>query len=173
MALMVNNDKRGAARRRRRPASVILAFGGNPHRVDLAAIERAFFVQVVAGKYDAREDIAKAIGRSRSTVSRFFAGRSTSIRVFIEIMNELGLKFEDVATPVTEGAVTVNTSSPTLAECLSLADIRERFHLSQRALRVLVLSHGLPRYRRLGDNRLYLRVADVERALAEKAKKEG
>ncbi len=61
---------------------------------------------------------------------------------------------------------------PTLAECLSLADMRERFGLSQRALRILVLSNGLSRYRRLGDNRLYLRVADVECALAEKAKKE-
>ena len=99
---MVYNDKRGAARRRRRPASVILAFGGNPHRVDLAAVERAFFAGVVAGKYSAREDIAKAIGRSRSTVSRFFAGRSTSIRVFLDILNELELRFEDVATPVIE-----------------------------------------------------------------------
>ncbi len=99
---MVNYDERGASRRRRRPASVILAFGGNPHRVDLTTIERAFFAQVVAGRYDSREDIAKAIGRSRSTVSRFFGGRSTSVRVFLEILNELGLKFEDVATPVTE-----------------------------------------------------------------------
>ena len=60
-------------------------------------------------------------------------------------------------------------SSPALAECLSLADVRERFGLSPRALRVLVLAHGLSRYRRLGDNHLYLRVADVERALADKA----
>ncbi len=99
---MAYNDKRGAGRRRRRPATVTLAFGGNPHRVDLAAFERAFFAGVVAGKYNAREDIAKAIGRSRSTVSRFFAGRSTSIRVFLAILNELELSFEDVATPVIE-----------------------------------------------------------------------
>jgi len=61
-------------------------------------------------------------------------------------------------------------ASPTLAECLSLADVRERFRLSPRSLRVLVLARGLPRYRRLGDNRLYLCVADVERALADKAR---
>jgi hypothetical protein len=60
---------------------------------------------------------------------------------------------------------------PTLADCLSFADVRERYGLSQRALRILVLANGLPRYRRLGDNRLYLRIADVERALA--AKKDG
>lgn len=79
-----------------------MAFGGHPHRVDLAAIERGFFAQVFVGKYDSREDIAKAIGRSRSrsTVSRFFGGRNTSIRVFLDILTELGLKFEDVATPV-------------------------------------------------------------------------
>ena len=101
---MFNNDERGAARRRRRPASVIMAFSGHPHRVDLAAIERGFFAHVVAGKYDSREDIAKAIGRSRSTVSRFFGGRNTSIRVFLDILTELGLKFEDVARPVNEDA---------------------------------------------------------------------
>ncbi len=56
--------------------------------------------------------------------------------------------------------------APTLAECLSLADMRERYGLSQRALRILVLANDLPRYRRLRDNRLYLRIADVERALA-------
>jgi hypothetical protein len=102
MMLMVNYEHREIGRRRRRPASVIQAFGGNPHRVDLAVIERAFFAGVVAGKYSAREDIAKAIGRSRSTVSRFFGGRSTSIGVFLDILNELELKFEDVAIPVME-----------------------------------------------------------------------
>ena len=65
-----------------------------------------------------------------------------------------------------------NQSSPTLTECLSLADVRQRFGLSQRALRVLVLANGLLRYRRLGDNRLYLRVADVERVISEKANRE-
>lgn len=59
---------------------------------------------------------------------------------------------------------------PTLAECLSLAEVRARFRLSPRALRILVLAYSLPRYRRLGDNHLYLRVADVERALAAKVK---
>ena len=97
---MFNNDARGAARRQRRPTSVIMAFDGHPHRVDLAAIDRGFFAQVVGGKYNSREDIARAIGRSRSTVSRFFGGRNTSIRVFLDILTELGLKFEDVATPV-------------------------------------------------------------------------
>ncbi len=64
-------------------------------------------------------------------------------------------------------------SSPTLEECLSLADVRARFGLSQRALRVLVVANDLPRYRRLaGDNRLYLRVADVERSLADKGRAE-
>jgi hypothetical protein len=61
-------------------------------------------------------------------------------------------------------------ATPTLADCLSFADVRDRYRLSPRALRVLVLANGLPRYRRLGSNRLYLRVADVERALAAKAR---
>ena len=66
-----------------------------------------------------------------------------------------------------------NHAVPNLAECLSLADVRQRFGLSQRALRVLVLANSLPRYRRFGDNRLYLRVGDVERALAARSKNDG
>jgi len=62
-------------------------------------------------------------------------------------------------------------SVPTLTECLALADVRERFRISSRALRILVVAYSLPRYRRLGDNRHYLRVADVERALAEKRRR--
>jgi len=60
-------------------------------------------------------------------------------------------------------------TSPALSECLSMTDVRARYRLTQRALRILVLAHSLPRYRRIGDNHLYLRVVDVERALADRA----
>ncbi len=98
---MVNYERRGI-RRRRRSASAIYWFDGYPFRVDLAAIDRALFARIVAGKYKSREHFAESFGRSRSTVSRFFSGRGAGLPVFLEILNELELKFDDVATLVTE-----------------------------------------------------------------------
>jgi transcriptional regulator with XRE-family HTH domain len=76
-------------------------FDGRPHRVDLAAVDRAFFAKVIAGQYSAREDLARAIGRSRSTISRFFGGRNTSAQVVLAILAELDLTFDEVATRLT------------------------------------------------------------------------
>jgi transcriptional regulator with XRE-family HTH domain len=90
-------------RRRLRPAQVVVSYDGHRFRLDLATIERAFFRGIVAGKYSDREALAKACGISRSTVSRFFHGRTTSIKVTLAILRELGLDFDDVATPC-EGA---------------------------------------------------------------------
>src|SRR5690348_8141314 len=102
MLLMAPYDKSGI-RRRRRPPSATYWFDTHPYRVDLATIDRELFAQIVAGKYKSREHFAETFGRSRSTVSRFFGGRGVGLPVFLEVLNELGLKFEDVATLVTEG----------------------------------------------------------------------
>jgi transcriptional regulator with XRE-family HTH domain len=87
-------------RRRRRPVSTVQVFDGNPHRLDMVAIESAFFRKVIEGTYGCREDMAKAAGCSRSTVSRFFAGKNVSIRVVLAILAELDLRFDDVAEPL-------------------------------------------------------------------------
>lgn len=93
------DGQRPARRRPRRPASVVQRFDGNPHRLDMVAIDRAFFRRVVEGRYSARGDLAKAVGVSRSAVSRFFAGKQTSLRMVLAILAELGAQFDDVATP--------------------------------------------------------------------------
>ncbi len=99
----IANTANQTGRRRVRPAQVIVSYDGHRFRLDLATIERAFFDGIVVGKYDDREALAKACGISRSTLSRFFHGRSTSVRVTLAILRELGLNFDDVATPC-EGA---------------------------------------------------------------------
>jgi hypothetical protein len=42
------------------------------------------------------------VGISRSTASRFFSGRPTSLAVTLKILEALHLSFEEVATPVVE-----------------------------------------------------------------------
>jgi hypothetical protein len=101
MVLMATYDKSGI-RRRRRPESAIYWFDGNPYRVDLATIHRAMFAGIVAGKYKSLQHFADTVSRSRSTVSRFFTGRGVGLPVFLETLTELNLRFEDVATLVTD-----------------------------------------------------------------------
>src|SRR5215467_8159001 len=45
------------------------------------------------------EGLAVKVGVSRSTASRFFSGRPTSLKVTLNIMAALHLKFEHVAKP--------------------------------------------------------------------------
>jgi hypothetical protein len=85
---------------RRRPASAVQVFDGNLHRLDMVTIESAFFRKVIEGTYGCREDLAKAAGCSRSTVSRFFAGKNVSIKVTLAILAALDLRFDDVAEPL-------------------------------------------------------------------------
>ena len=54
----------------------------------------------VAGEFHSMEQLAAAIGISRSTVSRFFAGRATSLTVALAVLDKLKLKFEEVFTPI-------------------------------------------------------------------------
>lgn len=96
---MVSTDVR-RIRARRRPAWIVADLDGHPHRVNLAAIERAFFRCVVDGKFDSRAGLAAATNLSRSIISRFLNGRGGSLRVALKILAEMGLRFDDVATPV-------------------------------------------------------------------------
>jgi hypothetical protein len=65
----------------------------------MAAIERAYFRAIVEGRIEGRASLANAAGASRSTVTRFFAGRATSIRTTQAILGVLGIRFDDVARP--------------------------------------------------------------------------
>jgi hypothetical protein len=55
----------------------------------------------VEGELDNMNSLAHKVGVSRSTASRFFSGRSTSLAVTLRVLAVLRLKFEDVARPVT------------------------------------------------------------------------
>jgi len=48
------------------------------------------------------EQLADKVGVSRSTTSRFFSGRATSLTVTKGILDALHVTFADVLTPVTD-----------------------------------------------------------------------
>jgi transcriptional regulator with XRE-family HTH domain len=85
-----------------RPRAVTVYFRGIPYSLDLVRCRRALVDRQVDGELDSMESLAKAVGISRSTASRFFSGRPTSLTVTLKILEALKLKFDDVARPETE-----------------------------------------------------------------------
>jgi hypothetical protein len=65
--------------------------------LDLVECRWALVRRQVAGEFDSMDALAVALGRSRSTVSRFFSGRPTSLKVTLAILTTLRLEFDDVA----------------------------------------------------------------------------
>ncbi len=101
------------AKRPRRPSEVTVWYRGIPFKLDLVKCRRALVSCQIAGKFERMEELANSIGISRSTVSRFFSGRPTSLTVTKRILTALGLKFEDVLQPAEivpkeEGGAQVN-----------------------------------------------------------------
>jgi len=66
----------------------------------------------VDGDLDSMESLARSIGISRSTASRFFSGRSTSLSVTLKILDALHVIFDEVAVLVLEdgSVMTVGTT---------------------------------------------------------------
>ena len=89
-----------SARMASRPKQVTVWFRGIPYTLDLVHCRRALVARQVEGELDSMEGLARAVGISRSTASRFFSGRATSLAVTLKILSVLHLRFEDVATPV-------------------------------------------------------------------------
>jgi hypothetical protein len=87
------------ALRSRRPRTAIVVYRGVPHRLDLVACRLALVRCQVEGEFYSAEGLASAIGISRSTVSRFFGGRATSLQTTLAILEKLKLRFDDVAKP--------------------------------------------------------------------------
>lgn len=77
-------------------------YRGIPYSLDLVRCRRALVDRQVEGGLDSMESLANACNISRSTASRFFSGRPTSLAVTLKILEALHLKFEDVARPETE-----------------------------------------------------------------------
>ena len=78
---------------------VTVWYRGIPYTLDLMCCRRALVERQVAGELSSMESLAQAVGVSRSTASRFFSGRPTSLAVTLRIVEVLHLTFEDVARP--------------------------------------------------------------------------
>ena|SRR6266511_3937256 len=85
------------ARMASRPKQVTVWYRGLPYVLDLVRCRRALIERQVEGGMDSMESLAGAVGISRSTASRFFSGRPTSLTVTLKILERLGLRFEQVA----------------------------------------------------------------------------
>ena len=86
-------------KRPRRPSEVTVSYRGIPFILDLVKCRRALVGCQIAGKFDRMEELAAAVVVSRSTVSRFFAGREVSLAVTKKIVAGIGLKLDDVLRP--------------------------------------------------------------------------
>jgi transcriptional regulator with XRE-family HTH domain len=91
-----------SARMASRPKQVTVWYRGIPYTLDLTACRRALVNRQVEGRLDSMESLANAVGISRSTASRFFSGRPTSLAVTLKILEALHLTFEEVASPAPE-----------------------------------------------------------------------
>jgi hypothetical protein len=87
------------ARMASRPMSVKAWYRRIPYLLDLVRCRRALVQRQIEGGLDSMESLAAQVGISRSTASRFFSGRPTSLSVTLRILEALGLQFHDVARP--------------------------------------------------------------------------
>jgi transcriptional regulator with XRE-family HTH domain len=85
-----------------RPRKVSVRYRGVPYSLNLVRCRRALVDCQVKGEFDSMEELADKVGVSRSTASRFFSGRPTSLTVTKRILDALHLKFSDVMTPEIE-----------------------------------------------------------------------
>ncbi len=95
-----------------RPRQATVWYRGIPYAIDLVTCRRALVNRQVEGELDSMEGLAKAVGVSRSTASRFFAGRPTSLSVTLKILATLRLKFEEVAKPIDPDQVGSSVAAP-------------------------------------------------------------
>jgi transcriptional regulator with XRE-family HTH domain len=83
-----------------RPRYVTVSFRGIAYRLDLVRCRRALVDRQVEDALDSMESLAQKVGASRSTVSRFFSGRQTSLTITLKLLRALDLTFEQAATPI-------------------------------------------------------------------------
>jgi transcriptional regulator with XRE-family HTH domain len=91
-----------AMKRTARPRRVTVWYRGIPYSLDLVRCRRALVDRQVNGEFESMEGLADVVGISRSTASRFFSGRPTSLAVTLKLLHALHLDFTDVATPEAE-----------------------------------------------------------------------
>lgn len=80
---------------RRLPKYVRVVYRGIPHVLDLVVCRYALVTCQVEGELESMESLAAKVNVSRSTASRFFSGRQTSLTVTLKILDALHLTFEE------------------------------------------------------------------------------
>jgi transcriptional regulator with XRE-family HTH domain len=75
---------------------VIVFYRRLPHIMNMRILNRAMRDRQIAGDFDTVLGLADLIGVSRSTVSRFFSGRNTSLGATLKILDALNLTFDQV-----------------------------------------------------------------------------
>jgi len=106
------------ARMASRPRQVTVWYRGIPYTLDLVRCRRALVERQIEGELSSVDSLARMVGVSRSTASRFFSGRQTSLTVTLRILTALRVTFADVARPNTTdqddpgGPSSANSSSP-------------------------------------------------------------
>jgi hypothetical protein len=75
---------------------VIVFYRRLPHIMNTRVIHRAMRDRQIAGDFDSVLGLADRINVSRSTASRFFSGRNTSLTVTLRILDALHLTFDQV-----------------------------------------------------------------------------
>jgi hypothetical protein len=81
------------------PAVAAVTFKGVPYMLDLHRCRRALILGEVEVEFDGLTEVAAKAGMSRSTASRFFSGRRTSLWAALRVLAVLRLDFTDVARP--------------------------------------------------------------------------
>lgn len=82
------------------PKEAVVRYRGAEYRLDLVMCRRALVRRQVEGTLTNMASLAAAANVSRSTASRFFSGKSTSLAATMRILKVLGLHFHDVAFPL-------------------------------------------------------------------------
>ena len=84
------------------PGLVRVFYRGLAYELDLLTCRRALVHCQVIGELDSIESLALKVGVSRSTASRFFSGRPTSLQVTLKFLDALHLRFEELVRPVAD-----------------------------------------------------------------------
>jgi len=87
-------------RGRERPDRVRVSYFGTLYWLDLRACRRALVQRQIQGQLMTIQALATAANVSRSTTSRFFAGRSHTVSSARCILAALGLELGDVISPI-------------------------------------------------------------------------
>jgi hypothetical protein len=75
---------------------VIVFYRKLPHVMNLRILNRAMRDRQIAGDFDSVEGLANRIDSSRSTVSRFFSGKNTSLTFTLRVLEALKVNFDQM-----------------------------------------------------------------------------